>query len=742
MKNAKKILSLLLVIALTAAITLSATLAYLTDEDDAVNVMVMGNIDIEQHEHDRNGVDFEQNQTLLPIVGDPLEDRYKDANDYPTPDNYIDKIVTVENTGDNTAYVRTFIAIPVYNDGNADIVHWIGYGNGANGAADDAAATWVPDQQKGVENDWTWTAHFTTEIEGQQYKVYTVTHSTPLAAGAVTAPNLTGVYLDSAVDYDHNSGSYIYNEQAVEGFDGTVEVLVATQAVQYDSGWGTAEKALNTAFYTPATDAHPWIHGVMGGAWDGTADNEALEENTDTTNKVVEIYNGEQLKAFADAVNNGNAYGGYTVKLMSNINLNGAEWTPIGACNGPTYFQGTFDGQGYTISNLKVDKSTDTYRNSSAGLFGWVDAAGATIKNVKIDNATVEGSHWVGAVAGYMTGTISDCTVSNSTIIGHNVNEDANGDKVGGIVGCLNEHSYINNNTVSDCTITGNRDIGGIAGSVAASTYEMNNNKVENTVINYTTAKDNYASAGAIVSGRTGYVPNDTNVASNVTIAMYATVSNADELAAAVAAGATDIHLLDGEYDVKNCKSKTLTISGSKNAVLKPYNEGEDGCDYGFDGSTVTFNGVTIDTTANTGNYKGYARLNATFNDCDFFGAYTSHNVQTFNNCHFDFNDGYFWIWGAQKVTFNGCEFGGNSKAILAHGWASSEITINNCKFNATEKGYASGGTVWTAAVEIDPAGTNTYTINFTGENTINENYAGWTRVKDGSTGHTITGLN
>ena len=38
MKKAKKILSLLLVIALTATITLSATLAYLTDEDEAVNV--------------------------------------------------------------------------------------------------------------------------------------------------------------------------------------------------------------------------------------------------------------------------------------------------------------------------------------------------------------------------------------------------------------------------------------------------------------------------------------------------------------------------------------------------------------------------------------------------------------------------------------------------------------------------------------------------------------------------------
>ena len=136
--------------------------------------------------------------------------------------------------------------------------------------------------------------------------------------------------------------------------------------------------------------------------------------------------------------------------------------------------------------------------------------------------------------------------------------------------------------------------------------------------------------------------------------------------------------------------------------------------------------------------------MKGTFNDCNFVGAYSLNNANdfVFNDCTFDFKNGYFWTWGANSVTFDGCTFNGNSKAILAHGWASTDITINDCTFAATEKGYASSGTVWTAAVEIDPAGTNTYTIDFTGQNTINENYAGWTRVKDSSTGHTITGLN
>lgn len=253
-------------------------------------------------------------------------------------------------------------------------------------------------------------------------------------------------------------------------------------------------------------------YDALANAWNGSIGEVPAEENG-----VITITTGAELAAFADSVNNGTSYSGKTVQLGADINLGNQKWTPIGSVNTAAYFQGTFDGQGYTISNLYVDDSTNTSEHASAGLFGWVDAAGATIKNVNIDGATVKGSHWVGVIAGYWTGTIENCSVNNATVVAYNLNDNANGDKIGGIVGYLNEHSYINNNTVTNSTITGNRDIGGIAGAVAASTYQMNNNKVVDTVINYSTSKD-YGSAGKIVSGRTGYVANDTNVATNVTI--------------------------------------------------------------------------------------------------------------------------------------------------------------------------------------------------------------------------------
>lgn len=218
-------------------------------------------------------------------------------------------------------------------------------------------------------------------------------------------------------------------------------------------------------------------------------------------------------------------------------------------------------------------------------------------------------------------------------------------------------------------------------------------------------------------------------------------VSSADELKNAVANDASTVYLKAGEYDIADCKNADLTINGlTEGVIIKVMKEGEDGCDYGFDGSTVTFNGVTIDTTDDNGNYKGFARMTATFNNCNFVGAYAAFKDSSFNNCTFDFKDGYFWTWGAETLKFSRCTFNGNSKAILAHGGIKTIINIENCAFVATEKGYTGSGDN-TAAVEIDPIGSNTYTVNFSGNNTITEAYDGWTRVKDDSTGHTINGL-
>lgn len=106
--------------------------------------------------------------------------------------------------------------------------------------------------------------------------------------------------------------------------------------------------------------------------------------------EVYEISNVEELKAFALEVNNGNSFKGHTIVLTQDIDLNNEEWTPIG---NPTAFQGIFDGQNHTISNLLISGY-----NSTVGLFANTDSG--EIKNLKIRNAKVSGRLNVGVVSG------------------------------------------------------------------------------------------------------------------------------------------------------------------------------------------------------------------------------------------------------------------------------------------------------------------------------------------------------
>ncbi len=230
------------------------------------------------------------------------------------------------------------------------------------------------------------------------------------------------------------------------------------------------------------------------------------------------ISTADELFAFAKAVNEGgNKFSGMLVFLTADIDLENKAWTPIGQ-TGATEFKGIFDGQGYTIKNMTI-KNTDTSATCASGFFGWIEShgnEGVTVKNVKFDNAYVEGYHNVGVIVGYIYGNIENCEVINSTIIGINANNDANGDKVGAIVGYVGD-SKINNNKVDNCKVEGNRDVGGLAGVVHTGVNSFNNNSVNGTTVTYITART-YASAGNITSGRTGYIPNDTNKATNVTV--------------------------------------------------------------------------------------------------------------------------------------------------------------------------------------------------------------------------------
>ena len=127
---------------------------------------------------------------------------------------------------------------------------------------------------------------------------------------------------------------------------------------------------------------------------------------------------------------------------------------------------GTFDGGNHTIKNMVVI-NTDDGDNCSSGLFGWLNAA--TAKNVKLEKTYVSGHHNVGVVAGYLETagcTIDACHVKNATVSCTSANSEANGDKVGGIVGHAGNNGVIVKKcTVTNSSISAGRDAGQVAGA-------------------------------------------------------------------------------------------------------------------------------------------------------------------------------------------------------------------------------------------------------------------------------------
>ncbi len=183
----------------------------------------------------------------------------------------------------------------------------------------------------------------------------------------------------------------------------------------------------------------------------------------------------EDLAGLAQLVNNGNNFKGKTIKLGANIDLAGYNWTPIGVQVGDstsTNFQGNFDGQNFTVSNLTVVN----YVGGSAveGAACAVGLFGATynnlIQNVNVVNAQVEGNHYVGALVGWSTFTsFENCSVSNAKISCKYHNEDDSGDKAGALVGLL-QQGTATNCSATDSTVSAGRDAGQLFGCLAGYT--------------------------------------------------------------------------------------------------------------------------------------------------------------------------------------------------------------------------------------------------------------------------------
>ena len=183
-------------------------------------------------------------------------------------------------------------------------------------------------------------------------------------------------------------------------------------------------------------------------------------------------------------------------------------WTPAGAK--PNSYEGTFNGQGYTISGLYISQ----LYGSNVGLIGQTGSLGV-IKNVCIKDSYVYAYSAMGALCGYNDGTIDSCRIDGTIVIAGDMGSMWGGGLCGanfaGIV--RNSHStgdvwlssILNGGAIcgySTSTVRNCYNLGDVTGdmSVAAICGSSDYGKVENcyNLGNVTSTGEGYFAAGIL----------------------------------------------------------------------------------------------------------------------------------------------------------------------------------------------------------------------------------------------------
>ena len=316
-------------------------------------------------------------------------------------------------------------------------------------------------------------------------------HGVLYAEEDVPEGGFTAAYAGIILHMQETAGNEYQDETIGTTFD---IQLKATQFTYEKDGFG------NDQYDANASDA-----------WDAeAATDEEMAAITDDEAKTVSISTGRQLAGLAAQVNKGNTYEGYTVTLLDDIDLGNRPWTPIGNAElaagnwDDVSFNGSFDGNGKTISNLYVDLGEKT---ADVGFFGMLNLTpDAFIRNITFENAYVNGekAEGVGVLAGaasggvyndndnYMPCLIENVTVTDAKVIGRKY--------VGGVIGYST--TCLKNVTVSDVDVTAKYnaelvDSGENAGAVVGDLYHLFS-------IDGAKVSDSVVSGSAKVSGVAG----------------------------------------------------------------------------------------------------------------------------------------------------------------------------------------------------------------------------------------------
>ena len=174
----------------------------------------------------------------------------------------------------------------------------------------------------------------------------------------------------------------------------------------------------------------------------------------------------------------------------------------------------------------------------------------------------------------------------------------------------------------------------------------------------------------------------------------------------AIDAGATEIELAAGLWEMPSVSNKALQISGANKDAKIDLSD-----IVALHNTSVDFTNVTI--VKENENYVGFYHANdLNYTDCVFENVYWAYGIEeTFTNCVFNqtSNDHYnVWTYGAKTATFTNCMFNSAGRSVLVYKEDGSEwytVNFKNCVFNATAPAEDK------AAIEID-SHLNPYNVN------------------------------
>ena len=223
-------------------------------------------------------------------------------------------------------------------------------------------------------------------------------------------------------------------------------------------------------------------------AWDGKAMTEPKTEKIDGKDFYL-IESEANLAWFSDTIYRAGAASSLNAKLTKSLDLDGKLFMPIAAGKGDASFSGTFDGNGFTISNLYIDagkiaevknpKCDSTKATCNAQNTGFIAVlSGGTVKNLNLENIYITASASAGEILGkeqpvtvggivawQKGGTIEGCSVTGKILT------SGMGNGVGCIVGNVWNGTIKNSLTTVSIYASGNETyVGGIVGFVRGKT--------------------------------------------------------------------------------------------------------------------------------------------------------------------------------------------------------------------------------------------------------------------------------